>query len=140
MVLLESECKGKKKYDNDKDISVFFTITGANLIKKMLFGGYYEPPSSGIVNNAHLCAPSLPMSGNRAQTARKKAAVTPLLGISAAHHIDKTFSGSDHDFVSEIDRAVTHARGGGQGGQEGGERGYYHLHRKLNEALLSHGS
>ena len=38
----------------------------------------------------------------------------------------------------EINRTCTHATRGGECRQEGGERGYYHLHRKLNQALLRH--
>ena len=33
---------------------------------------------------------------------------------------------------------MTHATRGGECRQEGGECGYYHLHRKLNKALLRH--
>ena len=40
--------------------------------------------------------------------------------------------------ASDIQRAVAHATRGGECGQEGGERGYYHLHRNLNQALLLH--
>ena len=40
---------------------------------------------------------------------------------------------------SQVDRAVAHARGGSQGREEGRERGYYHLHRKLDDAFLGHG-
>ena len=35
---------------------------------------------------------------------------------------------------------MTHARGGADGRQECCERGYYHLHRQLDDALLLHGS
>ena len=37
---------------------------------------------------------------------------------------------------SEVQRAVAHTAGGGQRRQKGGERGYYHLHRNLNDSLL----
>jgi hypothetical protein len=36
------------------------------------------------------------------------------------------------------ERAVAHATGGAQCRQEGCERGYYHLHRQLNDPLLLH--
>ena len=39
---------------------------------------------------------------------------------------------------SECDRAVAHATRRGDGRQEGGERGYYNLHRNLNQSLLLH--
>ncbi len=41
---------------------------------------------------------------------------------------------------SEDNRAVSRATGGCDGRQEGRERGYYHLHRYLNESFLSHNS
>ena len=41
-------------------------------------------------------------------------------------------------FCSDYDRPVAQARGGADGRQEGRERGYYHLHRKLDDALLLH--
>ena len=37
---------------------------------------------------------------------------------------------------SEVQRAVAHTAGGGQRRQKGGERGYYHLHRNLNDSLF----
>ena len=37
-----------------------------------------------------------------------------------------------------VDRAVARATRGRDGRQEGCERGYYHLHRNLNETLLLH--
>ena len=37
-----------------------------------------------------------------------------------------------------LERSVAHARGGADGRQEGCERGYYHLHRQLDDALLLH--
>ena len=39
---------------------------------------------------------------------------------------------------SDDDRPVAHARGSADGRQEGRERGYYHLHRQLDDALLLH--
>jgi len=39
-----------------------------------------------------------------------------------------------------VDGPVSHATGGCDGRQEGCERGYYHLHRNLNETLLLHHS
>ena len=41
-------------------------------------------------------------------------------------------------FRSDDDRPVAHARGGADGRQEGRERGYYHLHRQLDDALFLH--
>ena len=38
----------------------------------------------------------------------------------------------------ECYRAVAHAACRGDGRQEGGERGYYNLHRNLNQSLLLH--
>ena len=35
-----------------------------------------------------------------------------------------------------LERSVAHAARGGDGRQEGRERGYYHLHRNLNDSLL----
>ena len=40
----------------------------------------------------------------------------------------------------EVDWSTAHATRSREGGEEGGERGYYHLHRKLNQAFLRHGS
>ena len=37
-----------------------------------------------------------------------------------------------------LERSVAHARGGADGRQEGCERGYYHLHRQLDDTLLLH--
>ena len=39
---------------------------------------------------------------------------------------------------SDDDRPVAQARGGADGRQEGRERGYYHLHRQLDDTLLFH--
>ena len=36
----------------------------------------------------------------------------------------------------ECNRAVAHAARRGDGRQEGGERGYYYLHRNLNDLFL----
>ena len=44
----------------------------------------------------------------------------------------------DVSFCSDDDRPVAQARGGADGRQEGRERGYYHLHRQLDDALLLH--
>ena len=41
-------------------------------------------------------------------------------------------------FRSDDDRPVAHARGGADGRQEGRERGYYHLHRQLDDTLFLH--
>ena len=40
---------------------------------------------------------------------------------------------------SEYDRPVAHTTCGADGRQEGRERGYYHLHRQLDDTLLLHG-
>ena len=37
-----------------------------------------------------------------------------------------------------LERSVAHARGGADGRQEGCERGYYHLHRQLDDLLFLH--
>ena len=41
-------------------------------------------------------------------------------------------------FLEELilERTVAHAARGGDGRQEGRERGYYYLHRNLNDPLL----
>ena len=39
-------------------------------------------------------------------------------------------------FALEHNGSVTHATRGRNGRQEGRERGYYHLHRNLNESLF----
>ena len=39
-------------------------------------------------------------------------------------------------FCSEYKWAASHATRGGDGRQEGRERGYYNLHRNLNDSLL----
>ena len=44
----------------------------------------------------------------------------------------------DVSFCSDDDRPVAQARGGADGRQEGRERGYYHLHRQLDDTLLLH--
>ena len=41
-------------------------------------------------------------------------------------------------YILHIDRSMTHATRGGDCRQEGGERGYYNLHRNLNQTLLCH--
>jgi hypothetical protein len=46
---------------------------------------------------------------------------------------------SSTSYCSESNRAVAHAAGGSKGREEGRERGYYYLHRNLNQALFFHG-
>ena len=38
--------------------------------------------------------------------------------------------------MQELERSVPHATRGGDGRQEGRQRGYYYLHRNLNQLLL----
>ena len=55
-------------------------------------------------------------------------------------HLDDAVSPMESvSFRSDDDRPVAHARGGADGRQEGRERGYYHLHRQLDDTLLFHG-
>ena len=42
-------------------------------------------------------------------------------------------------YCSKSEWAVAHAAGGSKGREEGRERGYYYLHRNLNQALFFHG-
>ena len=44
----------------------------------------------------------------------------------------------DVSFCSDDDRPVAQARGGADGREEGRERGYYHLHRQLDDTLFLH--
>ena len=54
-------------------------------------------------------------------------------------HLDDAVSPMESvSFCSDDDRPVAQARGGADGRQEGRERGYYHLHRQLDDALFLH--
>ena len=54
-------------------------------------------------------------------------------------HLDDAVSPMESvSFRSDDDRPLAHARGGADGRQEGRERGYYHLHRQLDDTLFLH--
>ena len=49
-------------------------------------------------------------------------------------------SGCKPSNILHVNRSVTHATRGRDGRQEGRERGYYNLHRNLNETLFHNSS
>ena len=54
------------------------------------------------------------------------------------HRREKDADRYSNYFPSEVEWSVTHAARSGECREECCERGYYHLHRKLNEAFLVH--
>ena len=60
--------------------------------------------------------------------------------LSAANHLESQsfYFILFTPYISHVDRSTAHATRCGDGRQEGGERGYYNLHRNLNQSLLLH--
>ena len=60
--------------------------------------------------------------------------------LSAANHLESQsfYFILFTSYISHVDRSTAHATRSGDGRQEGGERGYYNLHRNLNQSLLLH--
>ena len=71
-------------------------------------------------------------------TIKKKRALRLAFSVVVSLHFSLSCGGPWCGLRSDDDRPVAQARGSADGRQEGRERGYYHLHRQLDDALLLH--
>ena len=72
-------------------------------------------------------------------TIKKKRALRLAFSVVVSLRFSLSCGGPWCGLRSDDDRPVAQARGGADGRQEGRERGYYHLHRQLDDTLLLHG-
>ena len=71
-------------------------------------------------------------------TIKKKRALRLAFSVVVSLHFSLSCGGPWCGLRSDDDRPVAQARSGADGRQEGRERGYYHLHRQLDDTLLLH--
>ena len=71
-------------------------------------------------------------------TIKKKRALRLAFSVVVSLHFSLSCGGPWCGLRSDDDRPVAQARRGADGRQKGRERGYYHLHRQLDDALLLH--
>ena len=71
-------------------------------------------------------------------TIKKKRALRLAFSVVVGLHFPISCGGPWCGHRSDDDRPVAQARSSADGRQEGRERGYYHLHRQLDDALLFH--
>ena len=71
-------------------------------------------------------------------TIKKKRALRLAFSVVVGLHFPISCGGPWCGLRSDDDRPVAQARRGADGRQKGRERGYYHLHRQLDDALLFH--
>ena len=71
-------------------------------------------------------------------TIKKKRALRLAFSVVVGLRFSLSCGGPWCGHRSDDDRPVAQARRGADGRQEGRERGYYHLHRQLDDALLLH--
>ena len=71
-------------------------------------------------------------------TIKKKRALRLAFSVVVGLHFPISCGGPWCGHRSDDDRPVAQARRGADGRQEGRERGYYHLHRQLDDTLLLH--
>ena len=71
-------------------------------------------------------------------TIKKKRALRLAFSVVVGLRFSLSCGGPWCGHRSDDDRPVAQARRGADGRQKGRERGYYHLHRQLDDALLLH--
>ena len=71
-------------------------------------------------------------------TIKKKRALRLAFSVVVGLRFSLSCGGPWCGLRSDDDRPVAQARRGADGRQNGRERGYYHLHRQLDDALLLH--
>ena len=71
-------------------------------------------------------------------TIKKKRALRLAFSVVVGLRFSLSCGGPWCGHRSDDDRPVAQARSSADGRQEGRERGYYHLHRQLDDALLFH--
>ena len=71
-------------------------------------------------------------------TIKKKRALRLAFSVVVSLRFSLSCGGPWCGLRSDDDRPVAQARRGADGRQKGRERGYYHLHRQLDDALLLH--
>ena len=71
-------------------------------------------------------------------TIKKKRALRLAFSVVVSLRFSLSCGGPWCGHRSDDDRPVAQARGSADGRQEGRERGYYHLHRQLDDTLLLH--